>query len=303
MQTNLKSISPKDSIYPELLKNIYDPPKRLYYLGNISILERQLLSIVGTRKHSAIGRREATRIAEFCAAYGLVSVSGLAMGIDALVHSYSLELGVPTVAVLPGSIELPYPATNRDLARDIIAAGGVLITERPELTKCEKYTFPRRNRIIAGLSKATVVIEGHIKSGALLTANSARVENRSVFAVPGEPTFESFSGNQLLLEQDIAKPITLNYKQLREDLGISPSEGYNASVSSVVEGLKGLQPIERAVAQAILAGQSTSSDISTALAEYIKKDPQLNLSLILARMQLNGLILKDAFGRLTLNVK
>ncbi|MGD9642251.1 MAG: DNA-processing protein DprA [Elusimicrobiales bacterium] len=172
-----------DEGYPELLKNIYDPPLVLYARGGLRPLPAA--AIVGTRKATAYGLRTAARLARELAQAGAAVVSGLARGIDTAAHRAAVEAGGVTWAALGTGLNCVYPEENAALAADIVKSGGALVSEFPLDKGPLPANFPRRNRIISGLSLATVVVEGGFESGALITARFATEQNREVLAVPG----------------------------------------------------------------------------------------------------------------------
>ena len=173
-----------DPDYPVLLSQVDTPPPLLYVHGNTNILSEPLLAMVGSRNPTTTGIRTATEFAHHLSAAGLVISSGLALGIDAASHKGALEAGAPTVAVMGTGLDRVYPARHRDLARQI-AEGGALISEFPVGTTPRAENFPRRNRIISGLSLGTLVVEAAIRSGSLITARYAGDQGREVFAIPG----------------------------------------------------------------------------------------------------------------------
>ncbi|MEB3245039.1 MAG: DNA-processing protein DprA [Vampirovibrionales bacterium] len=213
-QITLLSLS--DSRYPRLLAEIYDPPIVLYVRGNLDALNARTLAWVGTRKASPYGQQVVNHLIHELAMPGLCIVSGLALGIDAMAHEAALAHKLATVAVLGSGIDVPTPQQNRPLAERILANGGAIVSEYPPGFTGDKYTFPRRNRIIAGLSHATVVVECPLKSGSLITARIARDENRQLFAVPGNIFSPNAQGPNDLIAQG-ATPL-LSAEQLRQEL-------------------------------------------------------------------------------------
>ncbi len=191
-----------DQSYPPLLKEIYDPPAILYYRGDLNI-QKNTLAIVGTRKISPYGTQIVKDLIPPLCHYHLVTVSGMALGVDALVHQETLSADGQTVAVLGNGLDDAnlYPSSNRYLAKKIIAAGGLLISEYPPGTLPLKQHFPRRNRIISGLSQAVLVIEGDIESGSLITATTALEQNREVMAVPGSIYANNSAGPNNLIKK------------------------------------------------------------------------------------------------------
>jgi len=173
--------------YPNLLKEIYDPPPFLYYRGRFDDPDEFRLAVVGTRKTTPYGRQVTPEIVRDLAAQKLTIVSGMALGIDSHAHEAAIEAGGRTIAVLGSGIDRSsiYPSTNRRLAERIIESGGAVISEFPLGAIGLKHHFPQRNRIISGLSLGTLVIEAGEVSGSLITAKHALEQNREVFAVPG----------------------------------------------------------------------------------------------------------------------
>lgn len=187
--------------FPPLLRAIYDPPPRLYVRGGAEddLLARPAVAIVGARACSSYGAQVARRLGREFAGAGLVVVSGLARGIDGEAHRGALESGGATVAVLGCGVDRDYPAAHRELAQRI-RADGLVVSEYEPGVEPAPWRFPARNRIIAGLSAVTVVIEARERSGALITADMALEEGRDVLAVPGEITSPLSAGTNALLK-------------------------------------------------------------------------------------------------------
>ncbi|MBR0679186.1 DNA-protecting protein DprA [Roseomonas eburnea] len=188
-----------DPLYPPLLALLPDAPPVLAVLGDASLLAAPAVAIVGARNASSAGRRVAEELAEALAAKGLTIVSGLARGIDTAAHEGALR-GGPTIAVLPGGLDVPYPPENAGLAGRI-AERGAVIAESPLGTAPLNRHFPRRNRIVAGLSLGVVVVEAAHRSGTLITARLALEHGREVFAVPGSPLDPRCRGANDLIRQ------------------------------------------------------------------------------------------------------
>ena len=193
---------------PELLRQIHDPPRALFLRGSADaeILGRPAVAIVGARACSPYGSQVARMLGRGLAAAGLVVVSGLARGIDGEAHRGALEAGGLTVAVLGCGIDRDYPAAHAELARRICERGLVVSEYEPGVEPAP-WRFPARNRIIAGLAAATVIVEARERSGALITADFALEDGREVFAVPGEITGTLATGTNRLLRQG-ATPLT-----------------------------------------------------------------------------------------------
>lgn len=218
---NIKVITIKDKKYPKLLKEIYSPPPVLYIKGNIDI--NPCIGVVGTRKFSPYGKEIVETIVRDLALSKITIVSGLALGIDALAHQETLKNNGQTYAILGSGVNQRniYPSNNRRIAEQILDKGGAIISEYPYGTPPLKHHFPARNRIIAGLSLATLVIEAPKESGALITANYALEQNRDVFAVPGNIFSKNSEGTNNLIKMG-ASPVTessdileeLNLKQI-----------------------------------------------------------------------------------------
>ncbi|MFC1511370.1 DNA-processing protein DprA [Candidatus Margulisiibacteriota bacterium] len=188
-----------DEAYPEVLKNIYDPPPVLYVKGQLDS-NVKTLAIVGTRRASRYGLEIAKKLAFELASLGITIVSGMALGIDTAAHKGAIEAGGKTLAVFGCGVDNIYPPSNRDLAKEI-EKSGALVSEFPLGTGTEKGHFPRRNRIISGLSLGTIVVEGHYDSGAMITAKHALDEGREVFAVPGNVQLDQSKGPHWLIKQ------------------------------------------------------------------------------------------------------
>lgn len=173
-----------DADYPDLLKSISDPPPVLFLHGDRSILSTPQLAIVGSRNPTTGGKQTARDFARHLAASGLTITSGLALGIDGAAHEGAIENGT-SIAVMGTGLDRVYPARHRQLAHEIAASGGALVSEFPPGTAPRAANFPRRNRIISGLSVGTLTVEAALQSGSLITARLAMEQGREVFAIPG----------------------------------------------------------------------------------------------------------------------
>ncbi len=202
----IKPVTLLDRGYPENLKNIYDPPPVLYCKGELSERLNHSISIVGTRYPSDYGRKACLDIAGELSSDGIPIVSGLAMGIDSTAHKAALDAGSLTYAVLGGGIDRIYPPGNKPLS-ERVAAQGALLSEFDTGVQAERMNFPRRNRIISGLSLGTVIIESGLKGGSLITAEFAIDQNREVFAVPGNIGSRKSEGCNNLIKKGAAKLI------------------------------------------------------------------------------------------------
>ena len=182
-----RTLVPEDAEFPALLRCIPDPPPVLFTLGDVSLLERPALAVVGSRDHTAYGEAVARTVAAHAARAGLVVVSGMARGLDAVAHAAALDAGGTTLGVLGNGLGVIYPAANRRLY-ERVAERGLLLTEFPPGERPHAGSFPRRNRLISGLARVTMVVEAAAGSGALITAGTALDQGREVMAVPGPIT-------------------------------------------------------------------------------------------------------------------
>ncbi len=190
-----------DPRYPALLLETHSPPLVLFVRGSIDALNTRCCAVVGTRKPTPYGIAATHRIVEPLAQRGVTIVSGLAYGIDAEAHCAALNAKGATIAVLGNAINEVYPRSHTSLANNILDQGGAVISEYPPDTEVQKHFFPQRNRVIAGLSVAALIVEAGQKSGALITAKMALDENREVFAVPGPIDAETSIGTNDLIRQ------------------------------------------------------------------------------------------------------
>lgn len=216
----LRWLARSDPGFPSLLAAIHDPPGLFLRGGDESLLARQAVAVVGARACTSYGSSVARLLGFALAANGVVVVSGLARGVDADAHRGALEAGGPTVAVLGCGIDRDYPAAHRELAARICRSGGLVVSEYPPGVLPAPWRFPARNRIVAGLCTATIVVEARERSGALITADLALEEGRDVFAVPGEITSALAKGSNGLLRLG-AMPVT-GPEDVLEHLGIEP---------------------------------------------------------------------------------
>jgi DNA processing protein len=223
--------------FPQLLKEIHDPPIVIYALGNLDCLKQPTLAMVGTRKPSVSGGETASHFAHQLASHGITIVSGLALGIDALAHKGCLAAKGQTVAVMGTGIDFIYPRSHGQLASKI-KENGLLMTEFPLGSAPSAGHFPRRNRIISGLSLATLVVEAAIKSGSLITARLALEQNRDVLAIPGSIHNPQTRGCHHLLQQG-AKLVT-SIQDILDELGVKTLQQANEPSSSLATNNKNL---------------------------------------------------------------
>lgn len=215
---NIKYITKNDKSYPNNLKELDNAPVVLYYIGNLSKNDDNAVSIVGSRKMTSYGKEVAEKFSQELAGYGITIVSGLARGIDTVAHRSVLSVGGRTLAVIASGLDTIYPPENIGLAREIVKKGSAIFSEYPLGYPALPTNFPSRNRIVSGLSKAVIVIEGLKKSGTLLTASHAAEQGRAVFAVPGQITSPLSEAPHFLL-QNGAK-LAVSSKDILDELDL-----------------------------------------------------------------------------------
>jgi DNA processing protein len=210
-----------DTVYPTLLKEIYYPPTVLYVQGQLQSNDAIGIGMVGTRHCTQYGKLTAERFAQTFAEQGVIVVSGLAYGIDAIAHKSVVKSKGITYAVIASGIDCISPAIAQTLARDIVATGGAIISEYPCGTKALPAYFPQRNRIISGIAQATVVVESDVRGGSLITAQFAIDQNRDLFAVPGNVSSDKSRGTNMLIKRGSAG-LVMSPDDVLEALNIIP---------------------------------------------------------------------------------
>ena len=205
----IRKLTIKSPEFPEVLLQIPDFPKQLFLLGDnlAGLMEKPRVAIVGSRRVSPYGKAVTAKLAGELARQGVVIVSGLALGVDAVAHSAALEAEGKTIAVMACGLDRIYPATNRNLAKRILEQGGALVSEYPEATEARRENFIARNRIVSGLCDGVLITEAAEKSGTLHTANFALEQGREVMAVPGNITSSLSAGTNNLIKAG-ATPVT-----------------------------------------------------------------------------------------------
>ncbi|MFA4937010.1 MAG: DNA-processing protein DprA [Patescibacteria group bacterium] len=231
-----------DDQYPTLLKEISDPPPVIYWQGNWECVNSPALATVGARKITSYGQQVIAKIIPALAQAGICIVSGLAYGVDAACHQATLQASGKTIAVLASGLDQIYPSANRYLANKIIDAQGLLLTEHPPGVLPLRHHFPIRNRIIAGLARATLVIEAAQTSGALITAKQALEYNRDVFAIPGSILSEQSAGTNELIRLG-ATPVSqpeeiLNSFNLTAASGAGPKRQLTEMEATIINLIK-----------------------------------------------------------------
>lgn len=201
IKKNMQIIKYKDNEYPEKLKNIYDSPKKLYYLGNKSLLYMKSIAIIGCRKCTKTGAYNAYKFGYELARKNICVVSGLARGIDSYSHIGAIRAKGKTIAVLGSGLDVIYPRENKGIYYEIIKNNGLIISEYPLGSKPEKYHFPARNRIISGISDGVLIIEAREKSGTLITVDFALDQGKDIYAIPGNLENENSYGTNNLIKE------------------------------------------------------------------------------------------------------
>lgn len=287
-KNEIRKLNPED--FPEALGEMADPPKELYLEGTLpDPNEFTYLTIVGSRRVTRYGQEACEVLIQGVIGHPIVIVSGLAIGTDTVAHKAALAAGLPTVAI-PGSgldRAVLHPSSNRHLADRIVESGGALLSELPPTAPAGIHTFPRRNRIMAGLSKATLIIEAGEKSGTLITSRLALDYNREVGAVPGSIfSPQSYGTNQLIRAG--ATPIT-GPSDLLEMLGFKPETSEAKTLD-----LNLLSNHERAIINLLLIEPLPRDELVRQLAK-----PTSEVNVLLATMELKGLI-KERLGEIYL---
>jgi DNA processing protein len=273
--------------YPECLKEIYDPPPVLWVRGDASLLKRPSVAVVGTRHPTPYGSGMAELLSRDLAARRLLIVSGMARGIDSFAHKGALAARMPTLAVWGTGIDVVYPKENRKLAEDILALGGAIVSEVPMGTFPAPQNFPRRNRILSGLSVAVLVVEASENSGTRVTARCAAEQNRDLFAVPGNVTSKgSWTPNTLIKQgaklvatwEDVWEELPSQVRIELESTGSSaskpepqasllPDPVLRPEEALVLEILRADESLQIDEILDLLEAQLTSSEVFTAIFE------------------------------------
>jgi len=290
---NLTRELPLDEI-PERLMEIPEPPKRLYIRGEMPKIDYKFLCVVGSRKYTEYGKEACQKLIAGLRGYDIVIVSGLALGIDGIAHRAALDAELTTIAI-PGSGLHPsvlYPSSNRQLAEKIVDSGGALLSEFEPMFKPTLYSFPQRNRIMAGISHAVLIIEAEIKSGTLITSRLATDYNREVMAVPGSIFSKNSEGPNMLIRLG-ATPI-YSSAQILEVLGFKAEED---KTTKNLE-LKNLSDDERKVF-ALIENPLNRDEL---IRELAKSGMSIgNSSALLSIMEIKGLI-KERLGEIRLKL-
>lgn len=245
-----------DLDYPLLLKETFSYPPVLYAKGEVSVLNKKSLAIVGSRKNSDYGSKVVEDFVSGFEGYDIAIVSGLALGIDAIAHKSALKHKVKCIGVMAHGLNFVHPTTNYRLYQEIVAEGGCLISEYPPDQNINSKLFPIRNRIVAGVSKGTLVVEASKKSGTLITAAYALEFNREVYAVPSSIYTLSSEGCNYLIKNNSAKLVT-SATDIIDDLGLKGSE----NVSKAIDLFNTLSESQKEILEILSSGPRTVDEI------------------------------------------
>lgn len=203
-QYKIKPLFLTDKAYPQRLLNCYDSPTLLFYRGEADLNAIKIVAIIGTRNNTEYAKQFTDKLVKEFSDQNITVVSGLAFGVDAIAHKAALKNNLPTVGVLAHGLDKIYPAEHTNLAKELIKQNGGLLTEFQSKTKPDKHNFPSRNRIVAGMSDAIIVIETELRGGSMITAELANGYNKDVFAIPGKTTDTKSSGCNYLIKTNKA---------------------------------------------------------------------------------------------------
>lgn len=273
---NINEIRPDESQYLQIVRDIAKKPEKLYYRGTLPAGRRPSVAIVGSRKPTAYGREVTERLAIQLASRGIVIVSGLALGVDAIAHKAALNAGGTTIAIQANGLHRIYPSTNAHLGEEIITGGGAIISEYEPDTEPMQHRFLERNRIISGLADIVVITEAAARSGTLNTAGHALAQGRDIYVVPGNITSPMSAGCNQLLKQG-AQPL-LDPNELLEVL--LPSDHPEQTTLPI-----GATPLEQEIIDALAHGLRSGDDI---LDKLNADASEFNMALTM--LEINGAI-------------
>ena len=294
-----------DETFPELLRQIPDPPLLLFYDGNLALLQRPSIAVVGSRRATHAGRRLAYLLGQELGVLGAVVVSGLAIGIDTAGHQGALSHDDgATIGVLGSSLDDLYPSRNRGLAAQVVSSQGLLISEYPPGTPPRRFFFRERNRIVSGLAQATVVVEAGVRSGALITARLALEQGREVAVFPGSSLTGANAGGHALIRQGAA--LVESAADVFQELGWSAAARHNPQLGSSPTSATASETTVPATMPHLSAGalkllpwlgvEALNSDALIQLSGMAISD----LSLALVELQLAGIVRQHGGGYIRL---
>jgi DNA processing protein len=279
--------------YPPRLKEIYDPPVVLFVRGDVGLLSKPGIAVVGTRHPTPYGSGMAERLSTDLAAHGLVIISGMARGVDTASHRGALAAKGKTMAVFGTGIDVPYPKENTRLSEQILAMGGALVSEFPIGTFPAPQNFPIRNRIISGMSVGVLVVEAAEYSGTRITSRCALEQNRDVYAVPGNVTNKNSWGPNTLIKQGAKLVATWEdvWEELPAEIQATLSAGWNESLEPATASLfpdAAASPHEKKILKLIKPDESTHIDQLVEMLEAELSSSEIFAALF--ELELNGKI-------------
>lgn len=286
VRNNISLTNILDDCYPESLKKIYSPPVLLFYKGSLEYDYFKSLAVVGTRAFTSYGEKQCEKLIEQLAQSKFTIVSGLALGIDSIAHQTALKKHLKCIGVVGQGLNFAYPATNHLLYQKILENNGCIISQFLPDMIAKAENFPLRNRIIAALSRGTLVVESADKSGSLITAKYAFDFDREVFALPADLTREKSIGCNLLIKNQIAKLVTSSQDILSE-FGISKP----IKQANLRNNLRDLNPSYKRILDLLSFDNYNLDQIASQLKENVN-----TVSVLLTEMELESLVLKDDQG-------
>ncbi|KKP37910.1 MAG: protecting protein DprA protein [Candidatus Peregrinibacteria bacterium GW2011_GWA2_33_10] len=294
----IRLITIKDENYPELLREIYDPPDILYTKGNIEMLSSILITVVGSRQYSSYGENATKYFVNKLNQYNIGVISGMARGIDSIAHCEALNNQAPNIAVLATNIDFPYPRSNKKLY-DSLVSKGLVISENPFDNFIQPFLFPLRNRIMSGISIATLVIEANKNSGSIITARLALEQGREVFTIPGAYDNPYIHGNYQLI-QNCQAYLVYEPEEIVEKLKettlmnirkISPGNSINQNLQKSLE----LNEKEQKIYDSLLERNLTINELSNSIKINLPE-----LSIIISQLEIKDIIKVLPGGNLSL---
>lgn len=266
--------------YPRRLKQCEDAPLVIYYKGNMDMNNTRFVAVVGTRNASDYGKRICSELIQHFAGTNIVVVSGMAYGIDIIIHQLCLQYGIETIGIMAHGLEIIYPQLHRSTAGKMLINGG-LISEYPPYTKPDRENFPMRNRIVAGMCDATIVVESKIKGGSLITADLANDYSRDVFAYPGNVFDENSEGCNMLIAANKAHLV-------RNGSDFLKKMGWDSTIKNPVQRsiFPSLTTEEQRIVQLLEKSGQMNIDSMAMQLEY----PSSRLNVLLFQLEMNGLV-------------
>lgn len=280
-----------DEIYPQTLKNIKSSPKRLFAWGNLNLMNKPSIAVIGSRNSSEYGRKIAEKITKDLVKNNVVIVSGMASGIDSVAHETCIKNGGKTIAVLGSGFKNIYPKENEQLFYKILESDGLLLSEFPIDAPVQMKNFPKRNRIISGLSKGVLVVEATYRSGTSITARYARAQGKKVFCIPNSIGNKNSCGTIELVKQGAI--IVTKASEILKNVGLQIIENSNNNINNMNKQLKILDNNSKKIFNCLM-----QNDILNAEQISIKTNLDIvTVNQLLTFMELDTIIKDTGFGR------